>query len=219
MDFALARRNMVESQIRPNGVTDSQVLDAMGDLPREAFVPPERQGIAYIDHDLPLGNGRAMLAPMVLAKLLQAAAVQPGDLALVVGCATGYSVAVLSRLAGSVVGLDSDPNLLAQAGQILADRHIDSVVLVEGPLRQGWPKTGPYNVILFDGAVGDIPAAIVDQLADGGRLLAPMAAARPSAPATATLVTRVGTHLGRRDLFEAGAPLLKDFIPEPSFSF
>jgi protein-L-isoaspartate(D-aspartate) O-methyltransferase len=217
MDFETARRNMVESQIRTNQVTDERLLTAFLELPRELFVPKAIQGIAYRDHDLRLTADRRMLAPMVLARLLQEAAVQPGDLAMVIGAGTGYSAATLSKLAGSVVALESDKALVAEAAQVLNRLAIDSVVLVEGPLTAGCPQQAPYNVILFEGSIGEVPAALADQLAEGGRIVAMVE--RPGGTARGTLFTRYAGQLSKRALFEAGAAPLKEFQPAPSFTF
>src|SRR5262249_10377274 len=134
MDYAAARRNMVESQLRPNKVTDAAVLDAMATLPRERFAPEAMRSVAYVDEDIPVGRGRFLMEPMVLARLLQLASVSPGDAALVVGAATGYTAAVLARLAGRVIVLESDPQLAAHARDTLASLGIGNVVIVEGPL-------------------------------------------------------------------------------------
>lgn len=216
MDFAQARHNMVESQIRTNKVTAARILETMEELPREIFVPAERRGIAYIDDDLPLGKGRALMAPMALARLVQAAAVQSGDLVQVVAAGTGYSAALLARLAGSVVAVESDPEFCRRAGEIMAELAIDNVAVVQGPLTEGWAKAAPYNVILIDGAVAEIPEAISAQLGEGGRLVAMMT---EGAVARGTLISRFSGRLSRLTLFEAGAPVLKDFLRAPSFSF
>lgn len=216
MDFARARRNMVESQIRTNQVTDTRILQAMEELPRELFVPAGRRGIAYIDDDLPLGKGRAMMAPMALARLVQAADVQPDDLVLVVGAGTGYSAALLARLAGSVIAVESDPELGGRAGEIMAEQAIDNVAVVQGPLTEGWAKAAPYSVILIDGAVAEIPEAISAQLGEGGRLVTMVT---DGGIPHGTLIRRFSGHLSRLTLFDAGAPVLKDFLRAPSFSF
>jgi protein-L-isoaspartate(D-aspartate) O-methyltransferase len=216
MDFQNARHNMVESQVRPNRVTDPGIIDAMGRLPRELFVPADRQGIAYMDDNVPLGDGRALIAPMVLARLLQEAEVKSSDMAMVVGCGTGYSAAVLSRLAAGVVAIESDGSFVASAGEILNKLAIDAVVLVEGPLAEGCAKEAPYDVILIDGAVGEIPTVITDQLAEGGRLVTMVSSGGLD---RATLVTKIAGHLAKRNIFEAGAPALPGFFPEQAFTF
>ena len=214
MDYPAARQHMVESQIRPNRVTDSRIISAMGEIPRETFVPKPLLGVAYVDEVLALGNGRQLLAPMVLARLLQTAEIQSGDVVLDVGCGSGYSAAVLARLASIVVALECDPELAAIAARNVAELEIDNVAVVEGPLGDGWAKQGPYDVIVFDGAVNDVPLAVLDQLAEGGRLVAVMAG---NGIGKATLVTRFGATLSRRQVFDAAAPCLPGFAAEPTF--
>lgn len=217
IDYAVSRRNMVESQIRTNKVTDSGLLAVMAELPRECFVPEPLRGVAYVDEDIPLGGGRYLMEPMVLARLLQAAAVQPEDVVLDIGCATGYSAAVLARLANTVVALESHSELAARATATLADLGIDNAVVVEGPLKEGYAKQAPYDVIFIGGAVPRIPRVIADQLGEGGRLVAVVAA--EAAIGRGTLVTRVGGILSDRPVFDAGTPLLPEFAPEPGFVF
>ena len=216
MDYAAARQNMVESQIRPNRVMDEAVIAAFASLPRERFVPLPLRGIAYVDEDVPLGKGRYLMEPMVLARLLQAAAVGPADIALDVGCATGYSAAVLSRLANTVVAVEEDRDLLVQATANFAALSIDNIALLEAPLVQGSPKQAPYNVILVDGAVELVPPAILDQLAEGGRLDAVLG---QGSPRRATLMERIGGTVSSRPLFEASVAPLPGFSRDPGFIF
>jgi protein-L-isoaspartate(D-aspartate) O-methyltransferase len=163
------RRAMVASQLRTTGVNDPRILDAMGAVPRERFVPASCSGIAYAETLLPLGGGRYLNSPMALGKLLVEAAPREGERALVVGAATGYSAAVLARLVGSVVAVEDNSDLFATAKAALAGT---GVKLVEGALAKGCKRDAPFDVILIDGAVETIPDALVDQLADGGRLAA-----------------------------------------------
>ncbi len=140
VDFVTARRNMVESQVRPNKVTDPRLIEAMTETPRELFLPEALRGIAYVDEDIDLGDGRVLMAPMVLARLLQSADVRPTDIALDVGCATGYSTAVLARLCDTVVGIEPDPEMAAAAGNVLADAGVDNAAVIEAPLAGGYAK-------------------------------------------------------------------------------
>ena len=174
VDFAAARFNMVESQLRTNKVTDLRLLGAFETVPRERFVPEPLRGIAYIDEDVPLGGGRFVMEPRVLARLLQAADPGPEDVALDLGCGSGYATAILSRLVATVVALEDDAALAAAANRTLEKLEIDNAVVVEGRLTEGYPKQAPYNVILLGGAVAEVPAAIADQLAEGGRLVIPL---------------------------------------------
>jgi protein-L-isoaspartate(D-aspartate) O-methyltransferase len=216
MDYAAARHNMVESQIRPNRVTDPLVMAAMAEVPREAFLPKSLRGVACVDEDIPLGNGRYMMEPLVLARLLQGAEIAAGDMVLVIGCATGYCSAVLARLANTVVALEYDPDLAEAATATLGNFEIDTVAIVEGPLRDGYAKQGPYDVIFFCGAVAEIPGAIREQLSVGGRLVAVVS---EGGMGKAVVVTRRDGHYSRLELFDAATPLLSGFEPKPSFVF
>jgi protein-L-isoaspartate(D-aspartate) O-methyltransferase len=172
-NFREMRRAMVASQLRTTGVSDPRVVAAMGAVPREKFVPDHRLPLAYADSLVPLKPGRDLNTPMSLGRLLTEAHPAPSDRALVVGAATGYAAAVLARLAGHVVALEEDEELAARAKAALAALPAEdkgSVDLVRGPLASGWKKSAPYDLILIDGAVEQVPQALIDQLADGGRL-------------------------------------------------
>ncbi len=216
LDYASARRNMVEHQVNANRVTDQAVLGAMSDLPREAFVSGPAKDIAYIDEVLALGGERYMLEPMILGRLLQAAEIGPDDVTLAVGCGAGYAAAVLASVANTVVALESDKNLAEQATRTLAELGIDTVAVVDGPLDKGVPEQGPYDVIFFNGAVAGVPARVSDQLAEGGRLVAVIV---KDGIGRATLMKKNGGILTSRELFDAGTPLLPGFEPESSFAF
>ncbi len=216
-DHAAARTTMVESQLRTNKVTDRTILEAYETIPRERFLPEGRAGFAYVDEDLLLAPGRYLMEPMVQARLLQAAKIETSDVVLDVGCATGYSSAILSRLAGTVVALESDDVLAGQANQSLQDLEFDNVVLVQGDLTKGYPKQGPYNVIFLGGAVAEIPPAILDQLAEGGRLVA-VIRSQPHL-GQAVLVGKNAGMTSRRVLFDAATPLLPGFEAAPHFVF
>ncbi len=217
VDFDTARWNMVESQLRTNKVTDLRVLDAFETVPRERFVPEPLRGIAYIDEDVALGGGRFVMEPRVLARLLQAAQAGPEDMALDLGCGSGYATAILSRLVATVVALEDDAVLAAAANRTLGELEIDNAVVVEGRLAEGYPKQAPYNVILLGGAVAKIPAAISDQLAEGGRLVA-VVSAGPGL-GRATLMRRDAGVVASRVLYDATLPLLPGFEAEPGFVF
>ncbi|KQM41236.1 protein-L-isoaspartate O-methyltransferase family protein [Sphingomonas sp. Leaf10] len=166
-DFEAMRHAMVVSQLRTSAVSDPRVVDAMGDVPREAFVPAAQAALAYRDAPLPLGGGRAINPPLITGRLLVAADIRPTDRVLLVGAAMGYAAAVLARLAGSVVALEEDAALASAARDAIADAK---VTVVEGPLKAGWAAGAPYDVIIIDGAVEELSEAIADQLAPGGRL-------------------------------------------------
>ena len=216
MDFAAARRKMVASQIRTNKVTDSLVSGAMEAVPREYFVPADRRSLAYLDEDLPVAKGRYLMEPMALARLLQLADIETGDKALVVGAGTGYSAAVLARIAQSVVVLENDTELADKASKIMTELVIPNVTVVRGELASGVPSKAPFDVILIDGAVTEIPATLKAQLRDGGRLVAVV---RSGPIGRATLVTRVGDAYGSRADFDLVTPFLPEFAPQPKFVF
>jgi protein-L-isoaspartate(D-aspartate) O-methyltransferase len=217
MDYATARLNMVESQVRTNKVTDPKVVDALLAVPRERFVPEKLRGVAYVDKDLPLGGARYLLEPMVLARLLQTAQVKPSDRVLDVGPGTGYSTAVLARLALSVVALEQEPRLAEEARRMLHELMVNNASLVTGDLAGGHPKSAPYDVILVNGALAGVPPALKAQLAEGGRLAAVI---KPGAGlGQATLFTRLGDTVSGRIIFDAGTPLLPGFVPQESFVF
>ena len=168
----VARTRMIESQLRPNKVTDDRVLSAFANIRRELFVPEHLRQVAYIDGDLPLGEGRYLMELMVAARLLQAARVESTDVVLVVGPGTGYEAALAAMLAPTVIALEESPDLARRARAALVEHAIAAVNIVEGPLRQGHRARAPYDVILFGGAVAEVPVGIASQLAEGCRLLA-----------------------------------------------
>lgn len=215
-DTATARRMMVDGQVRIADVTDLALLDAMAELPREQFVPPAVAGLAYLDNDIPIAKGRALVKPMVLAKLIQAARVGRGDRVLDVACGTGYSSAVLSCLAGRVIALEEDAELAAQAKAALAAVGANGVEVVVGPLTAGWPAAGPYDVILFNGAAEIVPEAFAPQLKPNGRLLCIFGR---SAAGKAMVYRLSEGRLVGRPIFDAAAPLLPGFATAPAFVF
>jgi protein-L-isoaspartate(D-aspartate) O-methyltransferase len=217
-DFALARRNMVECQLRPNRVTNALLLAAVGDLPRERFLSEDLEAIAYADDDIPLGKGRYLMEPMVLARLIQALQPGPGDKALVVASGRGYGAALLGRLVKSVAAIESDAGLAGSANQTIKALGLGNVSIVTAPAEGGLPISGPYDVILIEGAVRQIPPAILDQLAEGGRLVTVLAGA-PGALGVAQLVVKVGGVTSGRPLFDAGTPALPGFAPPARFTF
>ena len=215
-DFARARLNMVESQIRTNKVTDPAVLAAFSEVPREAFVDPALRGVAYIDEDLPLKPGRFLIEPMVVARMIQALDVQPTDLVLDVGCATGYSTAVLARLAKRVVAVECDKNLAAQARELLQEAGAANAIVVEGRLGAGVPDEGPFDAILLNGAVTTIEPGLLEQLKEGGRLTAVVT---EGPVCRASVWRRVGKSFDARSAFEAGAAALPGFESPAGFVF
>ncbi len=215
-EYAVARYNMVESQVRPNEVTDENLLRALSEVPRERFVPTALQPLAYMEEDIEVAPSRHLLAPMPLARLIQLSAVGSGDLVLDVGCATGYSTAVLARLAESVVGLESDDRLGEQAGEALMDLEVDNAAIVTGPLNEGYESEGPFDVILLNGSVPVVPKGLLDQLKDGGRLVTIVAEHHFG---QAYLYRKSGSRISHRPAFDAGAPQLPGFATEKAFVF
>lgn len=216
-NYAIARSNMVEGQLRPNKVTHEVLLDAMRTIPRELFVPKASRGIAYIDEDIAIGQGRYLTEPVVLARLLQEARVQPSDVILDIGCATGYSTAVLARLGSTVVAVDSDAELVDRAGELFDELGIENAVAIEANMAKGYPDQAPYDVILINGSVAAVPSHILDQLGDRGRLVA--VEAPRGQMGTARLFQRIGETISNRAVFDAATPLLPGFEAEPSFVF
>lgn len=217
-DFALARRNMVEGQLRPNRVTNALLLAAIGELPRERFLPDGLRSVAYADDDVPLGNGRFLMEPMVLARLIQSLQPRPEDRAAVVASGRGYGAALLARLVNSVVAVESDPQLAAAAERTSKELGVGAIQQTVAELEAGAPASAPYDVILIEGAVRQVPQAIFDQLADGGRL-ATVVAGPGGALGAAQLFVKEGGIVSGRPLFDAGTPILPGFAPPPRFTF
>jgi len=216
-EFGAARAHMIESQLRPNKVTDGRVLDAFAGIRRELFVPEHLRVVAYIDEDLPLGGGRYVMEPMLVARLLQAAAIERNDTVLIIGSGSGCEAALAAVLARSVVALEEDPEFARRARAALVEHSIASVSVVEGPLPLGYRPRAPYDVMLLCGAVAEVPTEIASQLAEGGRLLAIIKPA--SGIGRATLRTRSGGVMAGRALFDAATPLLPGFSTKPAFVF
>jgi protein-L-isoaspartate(D-aspartate) O-methyltransferase len=222
LDFAQARRAMVDSQLRTFDVFAIPVLAAMEAVPRERFVAPGRESLAYIDQDIPVLDGiagaerRFMLKPMVLGRMVQALEVEPGERALDVACGLGYAAAVLARLGAQVVALESTEAAARAARERLASVGVENVVTVAGPLEKGHPDGAPYDVILVNGLVEVRPQTLLDQLAEGGRLAC---VERRGRAGRAVLYVRSGAAFGSRAIFDAGAPALAAFKAEPGFVF
>lgn len=215
-DAANARRLMVEGQVRTADVSNTDLLDAMATVPREKFLPPSLAPLAYLDNDIQIAKGRALLRPMVLAKLIQAARIEVSDHVLDVACGTGYSSAVLAKLAGSVVALEDDAELAGRAKEALASVGANGVEVVVGPLAAGWPAGGAYDVILFNGSAEIMPDAFTSQLKPNGRLLAIFG----RSPATkGTIFHLVEGRLAGRPIFDGVSRLLPGFAAPQSFVF
>jgi protein-L-isoaspartate(D-aspartate) O-methyltransferase len=215
--FADARNCMVDSQIRPNRVIDPRILSALRNLPRERFLPANAWPLAYADEDVPLGNGRYMLEPMVLAKLLQAANLRDNERVLVVGANTGYGAAVLAMCGCRVTALEEDASLLAIAGTVLP-QEAPGVTVVSGPLAAGWPANGPYDLILIEGAVPGIPPALAAQThQETGRILAAIHTEGRVTQAVIAETTPFG--VGISPLFDCATPPIPSLRRAPAFAF
>ena len=217
-EFTAVRHNMVECQLRTNKVTNWRLIDAMDDVPRELFVPKQLADVAYIDEDLMVAPGRYLMEPLVLARLLQAATVTEQDVALDVGCGTGYSSAVLGRLAGTVIGLEPDEALATEASQTLSSVGADNVIVVSGGVAEGYSRQGPYDVILLNGGVPFAPPSLIDQLAEGGRMVAVMRGAS-EVVGRATHWVRLHGKISHRVIFDATVPPLPGIETKPAFQF
>ena len=218
-DFAAARRMMVDGQVRTNDVTDPRIIAAMLELPRERFVPMRHAGLSYADLDVPVSeapSARRLLKPMVLAKLIQAAEIGAQDRVLDIACGTGYSSALLGRLASSVMALEEDPALAETARDNLREVGAANVKVEAGPLSEGWPAGAPYDVILLNGAAEIVPDRLLRQLGEGGRLVGVVG----QSPAGKGIVYRCrGGRASRLPIFDAAAPPLRGFAEPPAFVF
>ena len=208
-NFAAARHNMVESQVRPNGITDHRIIDAMAQVKREDFVPAERKTIAYLDEDVQLKEGRFLIEPMAFARMVHLALIKPTDRVLVVGAGTGYGAKIISMLAKSVVALESDPDLLALARGFLAG--IGNVEVVEGGLAAGHAAGAPYDVIIVEGRIAAVPESLFAQLANEGRIVAAVGNTDVSKMQIATLADG---HRSSRSAFDVSIAPLPGFVVE-----
>jgi protein-L-isoaspartate(D-aspartate) O-methyltransferase len=218
--FATARQKMVDGQVRPSDVTDIRILDAMLAVPREAFVPPNQRALAYLDLDLDISEAasakRFLIKPLVIAKMLQAAEIKETDKVLVAGCATGYTAALVVRLAAQVTAIESDPAQAAKAREVLAQLGLGNVTFGGTAAAEGDPANAPYDVIVLDGATEVTPDRLYRQLKDGGRLVGVFAVTKPP---RAMIVTQSRGDFGHRTLFDAAVPVLPGFERLPAFVF
>jgi protein-L-isoaspartate(D-aspartate) O-methyltransferase len=233
--FAIARQKMVDGQVRPSDVTDFRIIDAMLAVPREAFVPPGQQAMAYLDIDLDVSAGlsktgltesglsktglserRYLIKPVVTAKMLQAAEIKDTDHVLVVGCATGYSAAIVAKLAARVTATEGDASLAAKAKQVLAELGFANVTVRAAAAAEGDAANAPYDVIVLNGATEVTPDQLYRQLKDGGRLVGVFAMMQPQ---RATLATHSHGDFGTRALFDAAVPVLPGLGRLPAFIF
>jgi len=213
-DFAAARRHMVDGQVRTTDVTDLKLISAMLEVPRERFMPPASVSLGYLDLDVPVGGGRRLLRPMVLAKLIQAAELEATDHVLDVGCATGYGAALLGHMVSNVTALEQDTGLANTAADSLTSQR--NVKVVRGPLPDGWAQAAPYDAVVLEGATEVVPTTLCQQLKPGGRLVCVLGA---GPGAKAMLYTRSSGEVAGRPVFDAAAALLPGFAKTPVFAF
>ncbi|MBC8408647.1 MAG: protein-L-isoaspartate O-methyltransferase [Rhodobacteraceae bacterium] len=215
IDFTERRIAMVDTQVRPSDVTKFPIIDAMLKISREQFLPNNLRSIAYIGDHISLKNNRVLLDPRIFAKMLDALELKTGELVLVIGCGNGYGVAVMSQIAEAVVGID-EPDMCSDAEECLASQEIDNAYIVEGVLNLGNKKHGPYDSVFIEGGVEEIPMAIIEQLKDGGRMVALFA---DGIVGRVMLGIKKGKNINWRFEFNAMAPILNGFEKEKEFNF
>lgn len=210
------REAMVAGQVRPADVRDRRVIEAMRAIPREAFVPQRYKGVAYLDEDIEIKPGRFLMEPRVLAKILAEADIGRRDFVLEIGSASGYSTAILAKLADAVVSLEEDEELAERASKTLQKLDITNAAVITGPYREGAAGQAPFQVIFINGAVEEVPETLLGQLNDGGRLVCVL---REKGVGHARIYWNLEGHIGSRQLFDANVPLLPGFERDESFVF
>ncbi|MDQ7260792.1 protein-L-isoaspartate O-methyltransferase [Paracoccus sp. PS-1] len=214
-DFAQRRTMMVDTQVRPNEVTSYPVIEAMLSVPREQFVPESRRDVAYVGNNIDLVPGRVLLEPRTLGKMMDVLNLQTSDLVLDVGCGYGYSAAVMARIAEAVVAVEEDAAMAAEAESRLAAQDVFNVAVIQGPLAEGCAGQAPYDAILIEGAVEQVPDALVDQLREGGRIVALF---RENNLGTVRLGHKLDGRVNWRFAFNAAAPILPGFARPRGFA-
>jgi len=215
-DYKTARTAMVDCQIRPSDVTKYPIIEAFLTTPREAYVPPGKRPVAYAGEHIALNNGRVLLDARTFAKMLDALNVQRNELVLDLGCGLGYSTAILAAMAEAVVAVESDTDMAAEASATLSDQSVDNAFVTSGDLTKGNAKNGPYDVIILQGAVEEIPDTLIDQLKDGGRICAIF---RNGNYGECRIGYKSHQKLSWRAVFNASAPLIYGFETKPEFKF
>lgn len=214
-DFTKARTMMVDTQVRPSDVTKFPIIEAMLTVKRERFVPDNKRSVAYMGEHIELGGGRTMLDPRTLAKMLDAATIDQKDIVLDLGCGLGYSSALLARMCEAVIAVEDDADRVAQAERRLGEAGADNVAVIEGVLADGAAKHGPYDIILIQGAVQDVPESLLDQLKEDGRIVAIFA---QGALGEVRVGVKVNGAVSWKMNFNANAPILAGFEKEEAFS-
>ncbi len=214
-DFTTRRRMMVDTQVRPSDVTEFPIIDAMLTIPREAFVPRDKVEAAYISENIELADARVLLEPRTFAKMLDALDLGNGDMVLDIGCGFGYSAAVIAHIVEAVVAVEDNETLVEEAQPLLTEHHADNVILHQGPLAAGAAEHGPYDAILIEGGVEEVPEEILGQLKDGGRIACLFV---ENALGTVRVGHKLDGAVSWRFAFNAGAPVLPGFERAPSFA-
>lgn len=214
-DYETLRTMMVDTQVRPADVTKFPVIDAMLSVPREDYVPEDKRDSAYVDDNVDLGDGRVMLEPRTMGKLLDALDIQPNEVVLDLGCGLGYSTALLSRLAEFVVAVEEDEGRVAEAQANLSAHDVDNAAVVQGTLAGGAAKQGPYDVIVLQGAAEHVPQALIDQIKDGGRMAVLFS---DGALGTMRIGYKLDGGMTWRMAFNAGAPVMSGFERHQAFT-
>ncbi|MEJ2036274.1 MAG: protein-L-isoaspartate O-methyltransferase [Maritimibacter sp.] len=215
-DFNSLRTMMVDTQIRPSDVTKYPIIEAMLTIPRENFVPDALRGAAYAGAPIELAENRVMFEPRTLAKTLEVLDIRSGDAVLVLGAGLGYSAAVIAHFAEYVVALEEDEALAGEAEKNLSEQGADNVAVLTGALTEGDARHGPYDAIIVEGAVQDVPARLTDQLKDGGRIAVIFAQGDMGA---LRIGHRIGNRIDWRLAFNAAAPVLPGFQKKAEFVF
>ncbi len=215
-DFATARTTMVDCQVRPSDVTKYPIIEALLAIPREEFVPEPRKAVAYSGAHLDLGAGRVLLDARTFAKMLEAANIQPDEMVLDLGCGLGYSSAIIAHLAEAVVCVEENEDLASEATSILAANSVDNAVVITAPLTEGAAKHGPYDVVITEGAVEEVPNTVLAQIKDGGRIVTILANGNRG---DCMVGHKRGDQIDWRRAFAATAPVLAGFEKKPGFNF
>jgi protein-L-isoaspartate(D-aspartate) O-methyltransferase len=215
-DFAKQRLTMVDTQVRPSDVTNFPIIDAMLSVPREDFMPAARRDLAYVGGPIEIAPGRMLLDPRTIAKMLDAADLEPGDAVLEIGCGLGYTTALLAHIVEAVVAVEEDESLADDAEATLGDHGIDNAAVVTGPLTEGHAKAGPYDAVMIFGGIEELPPALVDQVKEGGRLVAVF---MNGAHGEVRGGLKSDGRMSWRMAFNATADILPGFARAPSFTF
>jgi protein-L-isoaspartate(D-aspartate) O-methyltransferase len=215
-DYSAARTAMVDCQVRPSDVTKYSIIETLLTVPREIYVPSEKKAVAYAGEHIALSSDRFLLDARTFAKMLDAVNIRATDLVLDLGCGLGYSAAVLSRLAEVVVAVEEDAELAAAAADTLSEKSADNVLVINAPLAAGDAKHGPYDVVITQGAIQELPAAILDQIKDGGRIVSIFV---ENNLGQCRVGLKAGGEIAWRYAFDANAPILSGFETSPEFTF